>query len=107
MLLWAAAGGEAVSAPCRTRTQGTGHQWGGSTGLCVVGVRACLRDRFIRWASMGMWDPCLDSAQLNFPPPCTSRHWCSPKPAPLGVTLPISHKVSRDEATASRVKKPF
>lgn len=106
MLLWTAAGGEAASA-CRTCTWGTGHQWGGSTGLCVVGVRACLGHGFIRWASMGTWDLCLGSAHLDFPPPCTSRHWWSPKPDPLGVTLPAPHKVSRGEASTSRVKKPF
>jgi len=91
-----------------------GHVHGGldtsglaSRGLCVVGVRDCLGARFIRWASMGMWDPCLGSADLDFSSPCTSRHWLSTKPAPFGETPQEFHKVSGGEATITRVKKPF
>lgn len=46
-------------------------------------------------------------SRLCTPHPCTYRHWRSPKPTSLGVTLPASHEVPGGEATTSRVKRPF
>lgn len=83
---------------------GTGHRWGGSTGLCLVGVRAC-RGGWVHQVGI-----CGDMGPLSglcTPHPCTYRHWWSPKPTSLGVTLPASHEVPRGEATTSRVKRPF